>query len=729
MAETPDFSGYATKNGIVCSDNRVIGQDAFKENDKEQVPLVWQHRHDDIDNVLGHAILENREDGVYCYGFFNDSEKGQLAKEAVRHGDIKALSIYANQLKHAGQTVVHGAIREVSLVLAGANPGAFIDELSHGEEGSFDAAIFFIPNEESMLHSEGEDHGTDNGPGNENDEDGLVSVPEVLASMNEQQNAVVHALIGEALKHAESTSNNGDTVADNETGTDDGETIQDVFDTLTDKQKAAVAVIFGKALEADGDGTDTTASNDNSGSAEHSASTEDDKNNSLQHSQEGTEMNHNLFEKNGAAAQGSALQHGASLRKKVSPETIKSIFKDAERLGSLKESFMAHSEELLSSQELQHAGLNNYGFGDTIDVLFPDAKLLASQPEIISRRSEWAGEVFNGTKKSPFARVRTIVADITADEARARGYVTGNLKKEEIVRLLGRKTTPTTIYKKQKIDRDDLIDITDLDIIAWLKAEMRVMLEEEIARAVLLGDGREYGDDDKIDEENIRPIATDDPMYAHPVVLSGAEDVNDQIEELIRARANFRGSGTPTFYTTLPFVTDMLLAKDTQKRRIYSGMDELARDLMVSKITTVEVMEQYNEFAGIFVNLADYTIGADKGGEVSLFDDFDIDYNQFKYLIETRISGALTKPKAAVVVRRPLGTSVTPTAPSFDGETNKVTIPNTTGVAYLINGVAQPAGDQVITRTVDITVKPKKGFYLANGSQTHWSYSPSYAGQ
>ena len=563
-----DFSGYVTRNDLKCADGRTIKHGAFKDNDGDKVPLVWQHLHDDPANILGHVLLENRADGVYGYASFNETEAGKNAKQFVRHKDVDKLSIYANKLVQNGSDVVHGVIREVSLVMAGANPGAYIDNISfqHGD-------TYTTSEEEAVIYT------------------GLnISLDD--------------------LKHSDQKDENMATETN-------GETVQDIFDSLSDKQKQVVYYLMGEVT-----------------SAEHS----DIVGEAIMHSdEEGTYVQYNIFE--GAAPEkkaGPALSH----------DQIKSIFTDAARSGSLKDSFLAHA--------------GTYGI-DNIDYLFPDAKTITNSPDFISRRMEWVNGVINGTHHSPFSRIKSIAADITADEARARGFAKGNLKKEEVFGLLRRITGPTTIYKKQKLDRDDIVDITDLDVVAWLKAEMRVMLDEEIARAVLIGDGRDIDSEDKIDESCIRPIWKDADMYAHHVQIPAATtDVDAKIEAIIRSRTHYKGSGSPVLYTTESFLTDMLLLKDTQGRRIYETEASLASALRVSKIEAVEPMENATrvdgpntlKLLGIIVNLKDYTIGADKGGNISMFDDFDIDYNRYKYLIEARMSGTLTHPKSALVIEQ-----------------------------------------------------------------------------
>ena len=558
-----DFSGWATKNNLKCSDGRTILKDAFKENDGQKVPLVWNHQHDDPDNVLGHALLENRDEGVYAYCAFNDTESGQQAKKLVEHGDVVSLSIYANKLKQQGGNVIHGAIREVSLVLAGANPGAFIDAvMSHGEDSEGDGIISMME-DISLSHGEIDD------------------------------NTISHA---EKNKEDEKMAENSKDM-----------TIQDVINTMTEDQKNAMYYLIGKAIEADDE-------NDEGG----------DEN-----------MKHNVFD-NDTENKDDVLSHS----------DMEAIFSDAKRYGSLKDSVLAH-------------GI------DQIDYLFPEAETLNKAPEFIKRDTGWVSKVMSGVHHTPFSRIKSMFADITEDDARAKGYIKGKLKKEEVFGLLKRTTTPTTVYKKQKLDRDDVIDITDFDVVAWLKSEMRMMLDEELARAFLVGDGRLSSSDDKINEQNIRPIWKDDDLYTIKSSIEVAADAtSDQkakafIRAIIKARKNYKGSGEPTLYTTEDMLTDCLLMEDNNGRIIYDSTAKLANMLRVKEIVTVPVMEGLTRTAdegktmalmGIVVNLADYNVGADKGGAVNMFDDFDIDYNAQKYLIETRCSGALIKPFSAIAV-------------------------------------------------------------------------------
>ena len=555
-----DFSGWATRANLKCSDGRTIMRDAFKQNDGQKVPLVWNHQHDDPNEVLGHALLENREDGVYAYCSLNDTEAGKTAKLLIQHGDISALSIYANQLKQNMSNVVHGNIREVSLVLAGANPGASIQSVIQHGATIEDEAMIYTGEELSIMHSD--------------DPKPPVEKPE---------------------KPEKNTDENG-------------ETIGDIFNTLDEKQKEVVYALIGEALE-----------NNNSEGGDNT-------------------MKHNVFDQSEEQNSENVLSHSE----------MQTIIEDGKRFGSLKESFLQHAEE--------------YGI-ENIEYLFPEAKSLNTPPDFIKREMGWVQTVMSGVHHTPFSRIKSMFADITADEARARGYMKGKLKKEEVFGLLKRTTTPTTIYKKQKLDRDDVIDITDFDVVAWLKSEMRMMGEEEIARAILIGDGRLPSSDDKINEQNIRPIWKDEELYTIRGIVKGDDSdkaalATEFIDQSVRSMTDYRGSGSPTAYMTAEMLTECLLLKDTNGKRIYSNENEVATAMRVSKIVTVPVMNNQTRKEGsdtytlqaIIVNLNDYNVGADKGGAINMFDDFDIDYNQQKYLIETRCSGALTKPFSAIVL-------------------------------------------------------------------------------
>lgn len=552
--EKYDFSGWATKNNLLCSDGRTILKDAFKHNDGQTVPLVWNHQHNEPNNVLGHALLENRDEGVYAYCTFNDTESGQEAKKLVQHKDVCALSIYANQLKQQGMNVIHGAIREVSLVLAGANPGAFIDSvIAHGEESNEEAVIFT-----------GED---------------IV------------------------IEHADNECKTEESKVDNKEKKPDGEkTVGEVFEAFTDEQKDVVYAMVGQALKDAG---------------------VSDKEN-----KEENNMKHNVFDND--QKNENVLSHDA----------MNTIIADGKRFGSLKESFIQHAAE--------------YGI-ENIDWLFPEAKNLNNPPAFIDRQPNgWVKIVMNGVHHTPFSRVKSMFADITADEARARGYVKGNLKMEEVIKLLKRTTDPTTVYKKQKLDRDDVIDITDFDVVSWLKAEMRTMLDEELARAYVFGDGRSAVSADKIDDTKIRPIISDVDLFTIKKTVTPGENEtlgHAIIRTVVKAQDEYRGSGNLTFFTKAGVVSDMLLLEDTQGHRLYKDINELALACGVNRIVKVPDSIVPTGYHGVIVDLNDYNVGADKGGSINMFDDFDIDYNQQKYLIETRCSGALTKPYSAIALK------------------------------------------------------------------------------
>lgn len=696
-----DFSGYATKANIRCSDGRTIMPDAFKHMDGERVPLVWQHGHNEPGNVLGHMNLEARDGDVYGYAFFNDTPTGQSTKLMVKHGDITALSIYANKLVERDRAVMHGQIREVSLVLSGANPGALIDNvnIAHGD-GSISLA-----DEEAVIYTGAplELNQPEESTMSHNNQSG--DLQSVLDSLDETQRGAVDFLLEQALAHAD--GDEADKPAEKSGG--DDKTIKDIFDAFSEEQKNVVYFMIGEAVkskESDSkDKADETKKSEDS-SAKHSDLTE----NPL----EGTNsMSHNAFESNTLAA----TDAGKSAT--LSHADTASIFEGAKRLGSMKES--------LEDYALSH------GIQD-IDILFPDAKAISSTPEFEKRRTEWVAEVMNGTRKTPFSRIKSLTANLTLEEARAKGYIKGNLKKEEFFRVSKRTTTPQTIYKKQKLDRDDILDITDFDVVAWLKGEMRLMLEEEIARAVLLGDGRSVGDDDKISEDHVRPIATDADLYVTYVNVN-LGDANSSAEEVIDAltlqRRHYRGSGNPVFYTSETMLAKFLLIKDTMGRRIYPTVNDLAAVLRVTKIVAVEVMDEPSvDVIGIMVNLTDYNIGADKGGDVSLFDDFDIDYNQYKYLIETRLSGALVRAKSALVVKRVAGSAalVTPVAPAWDDTAKTVTVATTSGITYknkLTNTTLTTASPITLDEDDELTViaVANTGSYLASTGEDEWLFN------
>lgn len=603
-----DFSGWATKNDILCSDGRIIRKNAFKDNDHKKVPLVYNHDHDNPENILGHAYLVNKEDGVYAYCSLNNGPRAQAIKEAVSHGDAWSLSIYANKLKHGkNREVLHGDIKEVSVVLAGANEGALIDYpvIAHGdgyEEAEDQAYIYpFIEDDQSLEHGEIE----------WDDEEDETEDPKQDEASEELEHAEEKKDSKEEPKVAENQEEKKD---DNKSG----KTIGEVFDTLNEEQKTAVYAVIGQAIE------------DAKGGSE-----EDD------------DVKHSVFDNYEDDEQGEVLSHAE----------IEAVFAEAKRNGSLKEACLAHGIDTTGMNV--STGTQTYGFNDVTMVL-PDYKSLNNPPEWIKRNTDWVPFVIGGATKTPFTRIKSMYADITEDEARARGYIKGTQKITEVFSILNRTTDATTIYKLQKLDRDDILDITDFDVVPWIKAEMEVMLDEELARAILIGDGRLVNDPYKIKEDCIRPIVKDVPLFNVQVAVNLAAGATDAekaeaiIENILRSRKKYKGSGNPTFFTTEDWLTEMLLLKDGIGHRLYKTVAELETALRVSKIVTVEVMEGYKidsrDLVGVIVNMKDYRLGNNKGGEKSLFDDFDIDFNQYKYLIETRRSGALVKPYSAMTV-------------------------------------------------------------------------------
>ena len=584
-----DFAGYATRYGVPCADGRIIDKTAFLQNNGKKVPLVYNHQHNDISSVLGHAFLECREDGVYAYGYFNDTDNGVEAKNQVIHGDLDSLSIWANRLQESGNPprkhVAHGDIKELSLVLAGANPGAFIEEIvAHSDEEGYEAFIYSGDSIE-LNHSEGDTEKED----------------EPMADTNKEQEP-------------------------------ESKSAKEVFDEMTEEQKQVAIAIAGQAVEEalKERGIDPEKDDDDEG---------------------GEEMGHSCFDNTGEDT--NVLSH----------DDMVTIVKEAEKTGRMSDAFLAH-------------GIEN------IEYLFPDAQTINGAPDFIKRNDEWVNDVMNNVHHTPFSRIKSVFADITEDEARAKGYIKGKLKKEEVFSLLKRTTTPQTIYKKQKIDRDDYIDIVDLDVVAWIKTEMRMMLDEEIARAILVGDGRLSSSDDKISEDHIRPIWTDADLYTIKAAVNitkdstSAEIAKAFIVEAIRSRVQYKGSGTPTLYAPDTIITECLLLEDKNGRMIYDTLDKLATVLRVSKIVTVPVMENLArtketftyKLLGIIVNLKDYNVGADKGGAVNMFDDFDIDYNAMKYLIETRCSGAMIKPYGAIAIETKIATSELSKSSSTSGQ-------------------------------------------------------------
>ena len=620
-----DFTGWATKNDIKCADGRTIRRDAFIGDDGKIVPIVWNHQHNEIENVLGHALLENHPEGVKFYGKLNDTPKGKIARSLLDSRDIHNVSIYANQLKQAKGNVLHGVIRELSLVLAGANPGALIEYpiITHSDgnlDEKYDEAVIHtgldVENEAGSLENEVDDENLEHSDEEtseeleHSDEDSEKesksdkTVEEIFHTLNDDQKALVAFLIAKSKED----SVDEDEKIEHSAGSE--KTVGDIYKTLNSEQKALFAFLLSKVGNGATKDTDDKGGND--------------------------VVKHNVFDTTQDEKNENVLSQSA----------IQSIFEDARKGKLLSETFLAHAA--------------NYGI-DGIEWLFPDVRDLNKTPEFIKREpSDWVNVVMNGVHHTPFSRVRSTFANITEPEARAKGYLKGHLKKEEVFSLLRRSTTPQTVYKKQKLDRDDIIDITDFDVVAWIKGEMRMMLEEEIARAILIGDGRLSSDEDKISEEHVRPIANDADLFTIKVAVTTAQGADDAtkakafIRAAIKARKNYRGKGRPKLFTNSDILTEMLLLEDNMGRSLYETESALATKLRVSDIVEVSVMENASisgsPLMGIIVNLDDYNVGADKGGAVNLFDDFDIDYNQYKYLIETRISGALVKPYSAIVL-------------------------------------------------------------------------------
>lgn len=628
-----DFSGYATRNNIRCSDGRTILKDAFADQDGQKVPLVYQHNHSDIDNVLGHAVLENRKDGVYCYGTFNDTPMGRDAKELVKHGDITALSIYANHLTERNKNVMHGNIREVSLVLAGANPGAYIDNVSiKHSDGAVDLlddeAVIYSGEEISLEHGDDEsEDNMQNAGGNSSTGTSGKTVQQVWDTFTEKQKNAVYALIGAAISGSDDSVEQSDfSHADDESS---GETVQDVFDTLNEEQKNVAYALIGLAVEQ-GDFDTEDSDEDNYNSASHSE-------------EEGDIMHMNAFEQTGAEDEAPVLSH----------DDMKEFLTEARDYGSFRD---------YSEKWIQHAG-QAYGI-ENVEVLFPDARQVGDEPYLYKRDTDWVNVVLNGTRHTPFARIKTSYGDLTEDEARAKGFTldrhNNKRKMDEVFKVYKRVTTPQTIYKKQRLDRDDEIDITDFDVVNFLWNEMKVMIREEMARDILIGDGRSASAEDHVNTENVRPIVGDDDLYV--IYNDGTDPKTDPtafVDRARKAKVGYLGSGMPTLFVSPSLHGELMVQRDKVGRRLYDTDASLAAAMGVSAIVEVPVLEGFTMSEGnkvvdgVMVNLRDYTIGTDRGGELTQFSDFDIDYNQHKYLIEARLSGALTMPKSAIVMTHP----------------------------------------------------------------------------
>lgn|SRR5215831_1985173 len=678
MAAEPDFRGYVTKYEVRCTDGRKILKHAFQEQDGAWIPLVYQHQHADIGNVLGRLILRHKDDGMYAEGFFNETPNGKNAKIQVRHGDLTRLSIYANQLVQKGMDVLHGVIKEGSLVLAGANPGARIDFINfqHADgmvTESEDEAIISFDLDLEIMHAD--------------EPDPLASSPAKGTEL-----AVTHAVGGMSNVMPNAGNAGGDM------------TVQDVIDSMNDIQKN---VLFGLVGAASSGMSQDSTSDGQTDTVSHDTQRGDPP------------VTRNVFDQ--STREQDQGQPGAAV---LSHADLESIFAAARKGGSLKDA--------VDEFAVAHSITN-------IDYMFPDAKTVTDTPDWISRRQDWVNGVLSGTRHTPFSRIKNMMADITLDEARARGYVKGAMKREEFFAIAKRTTTPQTIYKKQKLDRDDIVDITDFDVVAWLKAEMRLMLDEEVARAVLIGDGRDVADPDKINEANIRPILTDSDVYVTTVnvdLVDASSSPEEIVDGVLTAMQYFLGTGQPTLYAARSWITKMLLVKDSTGRRLRSNMTELANDMGVGNIVPVDVFETVSSsLLGIVVNLADYTIGSDRGGEVNFFDDFDIDYNKFTYLYETRLSGALTKFKSAIVIKPFSGAGgmlPDPTPPTFVKATGVVTVPTTANVTYVtvndstgVESGAVTAGAQAAIAAgsqVHYRAKAASTYSFANNAANNWTF-------
>lgn len=700
----PDFSGYVTKSDIRCSDGRTIMPKAFQHMDGKRVPLVWQHGHGDVNNVLGHTILEARPDGMYGRSFFNKTEKAIAAKEAVLHGDITMMSIFANQLKEHAKQVLHGMIREVSLVLSGANPGAVIDYVSmaHGEinivshseleDDGGEIAAFIRSGEEIEIH---------HADGSENVDviDDEETIKDIFDTFTPKQKDVVHFMLGVVKDSSELEQ----TDLEHATVTEDT-TVADIYNAMSDVEKNVVQYMIGAVLES-----------------EMTQSDIDTKAEDVLAHQEGTAMTGNVFDRNNMTEED---------RPRLSKEDGQAILAHAKKLGSFKEA----AYHWIDQQKSLAHGITS------VETLFPDAKTVGGTPEWIKRRTEWVDGVLNGTRFTPFSRVRTFAADITQDEARAKGYIKGEFKKEEWFGVTKRTTGPTTIYKKQKMDRDDILDITDFDVVVWLKGEIRLMLEEEFARAILIGDGRDISDEDKIKDpagassgDGIRSIVNDHELYV-TLLQVNLDDANSSYEEVVDVVMDgmeyYKGTGTPTFYTTIKHLNGFKKAKNANGDRYYKTNAEVAEALGVDRIVTVEPMNEMADLVGILVNLQDYNVGTDRGGEMTMFDDFDIDYNQYKYLMETRASGGLVKVKSALIIKKVASDQILalPAKPNFVKATGVVTIPTVTGVNYKVNGAGgnlTPGAQTAIAAgtSTKITAHAASGYYFADNVNDSWDFT------
>lgn len=717
----PDFSGWATKNDIKCADGVTIRGGAFKHMDKVKVPLVWMHQHKDPEMVLGHVILEHRDQGTYAEAFFNDTTKALAAKSQVAHGDITKMSIWANNLAQRGGDVLHGDIKEVSLVLAGANEGAEIEHIfiRHGAdlEETGEAIISTGLSFDFIAHADEDEDKT----ASDSDAEDADTVKETYDTLNPKQKVMVSTMVSQAIEAGRSLGSQGAAVVAHSDEGDENKTNSGAenSDSKEDENEDTEAKSTDKTASEEEDKKDDDKSEDKTSEDEKSDDTKsEDKSEdvktdataNIQHNMKGAEVtHHNVFEQNNKS------NNSGPEKKVLAHDAMRTIWNDA-----------VNKKIKLDEAILSHAG--DYGIDD-IELLFAEARNMDASPQLLARQAEWVPKVLDAVKKQPWAKVKSIVADLTADEARAKGYIKGTEKQDEVIALLRRTTSPTTVYKKQRLDRDDILDITDFDVVVWIKWEMRFMLNEELARAILIGDGRTPLHPDKIkdpagqlDGIGIRSILHDDPLYVYKKDLAANVSAEAIVEEWIRSRSEYRGSGSPTLYTTDKLLSDILLLKDKMGRFLYDTEATLAAKIRVKEIVPVEVMEQEPTVLGIMVNLVDYSLGTNKGGELTFFEDFNLDFNQEIKLLETRLSGGLTRPKSAVVLTRSEGTAATPAAPSFNGATNTITVPTTTGIDYTIDGDVV-TGSVVITENTELVAKPKAGYYIPSGSTSYWAFT------
>ena len=702
--EGADFGGWATKANLLCADGVTILPGAFKGQDGDRVTLVYQHGHKSPEHILGHAILQEREEGTYAYGFLNDTPAAQAAKEAIKHGDITMLSIYANELIKRGNNILHGKICEVSLVIAGANPGAMIDAVTieHSDwiEQVEGEAIITTGDEIVLEHSAGSSTDTADAPAS-----GEMTIEEVVNTMDDVQQEAFYTVL-DRLVEAEKKLGNADTGDSAQHSALGDDAADDDYAQSTDDDEEGSEEEPTEEEQADDQaGDEETPVDENGGDAGDDTKTNDSQEGDNNMGKDNTLEHTNVFEpSNDDATQG---KHVLTRKDKDA------IFHDAMRLGSMKDAVDAYC--------IQH-GI------EEIDILFPDARSLDQTPQFLKRRTEWVANFMDQTTKTPFSKIKNLWADITEDQARAKGYIKGNEKKEEFFNVAKRVTGPTTIYKKQKLDRDDILDITDFDVVAWLKMEMRVMLDEEIARAALVGDGRDVTSPDKIKEDCIRPIAKDNEFFTSVVNVNITGSIGAFIDAVVKGRVMYKGTGQPTMYTTESVISAFLLLKDTLGRDLYRSVEEVASKLRVREIVPVEIMEEYDDIIAVLVNPIDYTFGANRGGEVTMFDQFDIDFNQQKYLIETRCCGALTKLKSAIVFRNAGDdTFIVPDEPVFDPDDNTVVIPNQAHVTFKNDASGANISNTTITldpgERIKVVAVAADGYYFATSDDDEWVFT------